>query len=287
MNNEQVMAMAHRQASKYSKTTLLTSVVGQKIVDVADFRAFLIQLFAISLMWVHFKNADSWLEGERSLVCSRLFFIPCTGNDVGNDTLNLTEFQLACRSFCNAHQREEPTEEQMINDFKLLDKNNSNNISFVEICNYCCKFVDPTREDALHMIDRSTNETSNKLTAVLNESFYHSNRDNDDEQLPLVSHPRIEFDQKNNQAMDALMDSMNKNQAIAEFVEIKMNTQQELGIRHGDSSTLMDSLSEKNSSNNTAANSDDVTAAAPPAVDAATEKGTISSPRLSPRPPNE
>ena len=63
MNNEQVMVMAHRQASKYSKTTLLTSVVGQKIVDVADFRAFLIQLFAISLMWVHFKNADSWLEG--------------------------------------------------------------------------------------------------------------------------------------------------------------------------------------------------------------------------------
>ena len=97
------------------------------------------------------------------------------------------------------------------------------------------------REDALSMIEKT--EAHDKLSAALNESFYY-NKSNGTEELPLVTHPHIEFDVKNNEAMDALVDTMSKNQAIAEFMEIKVNTQNELGIKN-DSTSLMTSLSEK------------------------------------------
>jgi hypothetical protein len=88
MSNKEVMIMAHNQASKYSD--LGGMMEGRKIVNVADFKAFLLQLFAISLLWTHFKNADSWAEGH----------------DMGNETLNLTEFRWACMFCCKKSDQE-------------------------------------------------------------------------------------------------------------------------------------------------------------------------------------
>lgn len=88
-----------------------------KVVDVDEFRAFLVHLFVLSILWVHFKCADEWVEGQ----------------DVGNETLNLEEFRLACRTFNTAQSQETLSNEQIEADFNMLDTNKNGNVDFVEV----------------------------------------------------------------------------------------------------------------------------------------------------------
>ena len=110
-----IIAIAHSQASKTVRKK--DSDDTQRIVNLFDFRDLLIHLFVISILWVHFKNADDWVESY----------------DHGNLTLSLEEFQLACKSFSAANANEQLSEAQFAEDFKLLDSNGSNSLDFFEV----------------------------------------------------------------------------------------------------------------------------------------------------------
>lgn len=90
----------------------------QKVIDVDGFRAFLVHLFALCTLWVHFKSADEWIEGD----------------DVGNESLNLDEFRLACRTL-NISQSNHTglSVAQIDSDFKMLDANNDGSVDFTEV----------------------------------------------------------------------------------------------------------------------------------------------------------
>jgi hypothetical protein len=109
--------MAHEHASKYINANSKLFLIKKKIVDLQQFRALLVQLFAISVLWVHFKKADEFIMG----------------NDAYNSLLNRIEFKLGVKSFCAAYGHEDLTEEQLDADFDTLDKDRSGNISFNEV----------------------------------------------------------------------------------------------------------------------------------------------------------
>lgn len=81
------------------------------------FKQFLIHLFVLSILWVHFKSADEWNEG----------------NDTGNERLNYDEFKLASRTFCSAQANEELSEDKIRSDFALLDVDKSGSVEFIEV----------------------------------------------------------------------------------------------------------------------------------------------------------
>lgn len=106
--------MAHYHSSKYVVDKFL---VKKKIVDIIEFRTLLVQLFVISILWIHFKKADS---------CSMC-------GDPFNDMLSFMEFKLAAKTFCAVYGHEELSEQQMRDDFQLLDVNKDGSISFAEV----------------------------------------------------------------------------------------------------------------------------------------------------------
>ncbi|RYH13919.1 hypothetical protein EON65_34535 [archaeon] len=116
LHHPDVVRIAHSQAGKYAKT--IDTLPAQKIVDSHDFKRLLVQLFAISMLWVHFKNADEWVDGH----------------DFGNMTLSRSEFQLACRTITGAYANEALSDEQVDADFTSLDKNGNGAIDFIEVC---------------------------------------------------------------------------------------------------------------------------------------------------------
>lgn len=81
------------------------------------FKQFLIHLFVLSVLWVHFKHADDWNEG----------------NDAGNEKLNYDEFKMACRTFMSAQANEEWSEEKIKADFETLDIDKSGSVEFIEV----------------------------------------------------------------------------------------------------------------------------------------------------------
>lgn len=98
----------------------MESMPEDHIVGLEAFKQFLVHLFVLSILWVHFKHADQWKEGQ----------------DCGNEKLNYNEFKLACRTFKSAQANEELTEEKIAADFKLLDLDNSGYLDFYEVGQY-------------------------------------------------------------------------------------------------------------------------------------------------------
>lgn len=115
ISNPIIIKIAHAQAVKHS--TNHSHIVNQKVVGLGDFRNLLIHLFAISILWVHFKNADDWVEGF----------------DFGNLSLSLEEFKLACRTVSASHANEPLTDEQIEKDFAVLDLNKNGSLAFLEV----------------------------------------------------------------------------------------------------------------------------------------------------------
>jgi hypothetical protein len=111
-----VLAIAHKNACKHGDSS--SSVCSSKVVDVTEFRTLLVHLFAVSILWSHFENADQWED---------------SGKDIGNRQLNFDAFKLACRTLASTNAKEELPDEQILSDFKMLDENQSQTIGFVEV----------------------------------------------------------------------------------------------------------------------------------------------------------
>lgn len=115
-----VLAVAHRNACKHHHSASNASV--SKMVDVTDFRALLVHLFAISILWSHFQNADEWEQ---------------SGGEIGNRQLNFEAFKLACRTLTSSNAKEELTDHQIKLDFEMLDGNQSRTVGFFEVPTNC------------------------------------------------------------------------------------------------------------------------------------------------------
>lgn len=122
-SNMNVLKIAHKNSSKISDSG--SSAFAAAVVDAEEFKMLLLHLFATSILWTHFDNADKWDE---------------SGN--GNQhQLDIDQFRLACTTLAATHAQERLTDEQIQEDFELLDTNGNGYIGFIEVCNYCCRFI--------------------------------------------------------------------------------------------------------------------------------------------------
>uniref|UniRef100_A0A7S0XCB9 EF-hand domain-containing protein n=1 Tax=Chromulina nebulosa TaxID=96789 RepID=A0A7S0XCB9_9STRA len=126
LSNTPILSIAHKMACKSLDKS--SSVMQRNIVDVQEFRFFLIQLFAISILWTHFSNAETWT----------------TGKDVGKNHLTKESFYVAYLTITSTHAGEKLSRKQIDDDFDLLDKNSNGTIGFLEVCNYCSQFISTT-----------------------------------------------------------------------------------------------------------------------------------------------
>lgn len=105
-------------------------------MDINDFRALLIELFAVSVLWTHFKKADDWQSANR--------------HDSYDGRLGIEECLLAVRTFCAAYGQEQLTDDQIRADFLALDMDGSGQLSLLEVrimstnlcaADHCFRFV--------------------------------------------------------------------------------------------------------------------------------------------------
>lgn len=207
----------------------------KKIVDVGEFRTFLVHLFVISILWVHFKRADEFQE------CGDAF----------NNQLSLLEFKLAIKTFCAAYGHEDLTDEQIQEDFQLLHQEGEcGGVTFVEICDFCCRFID--KKYAARIVDEAGNHTLTKeslyatnaqATLVdrvmeISNSFPVTNlvppievlkelrdRPRQDELEQIVVVNKSEYDDPTTAALDSVVGEMEKHLQIVQLAELKFTTE--------------------------------------------------------------
>lgn len=117
VTNMSIFKFAHTMAGKHRPAGSL-AMPDDRIIGLDAFKQFLVHLFVLSILWVHFKHADQWKEGQ----------------DAGNEKLNFNEFKMACRSFSSAQANEELSDAKIAADFKLLDIDQSGYLDFYEVC---------------------------------------------------------------------------------------------------------------------------------------------------------
>eukprot|EP00596_Hydrurales_sp_CCMP1899_P000528 CAMPEP_0119038058 /NCGR_PEP_ID=MMETSP1177-20130426/6740_1 /TAXON_ID=2985 /ORGANISM="Ochromonas sp, Strain CCMP1899" /LENGTH=529 /DNA_ID=CAMNT_0007000133 /DNA_START=135 /DNA_END=1721 /DNA_ORIENTATION=+ len=120
-----VLTIAHKYACKHGDDN--SSVSGSKMVNVTEFKTLLVHLFALSILWSHFQNAEKWED---------------SGSEHAGHRLNFEAFKLACRTFDSANAHEDLTDAQIKTDFELIDSNLSGSVGFIEVCNHCYTFRD-------------------------------------------------------------------------------------------------------------------------------------------------
>ena len=111
-----VLTIAHKYACKHGDTH--SSVSASKMVDITEFKTFFVHLFAITILWCHFQNAEEWEESGEGPVDHRLKF---------------QAFKLAWRTFDSANMHEELTDSLIKSDFDLIDVNFSGSVGFIEV----------------------------------------------------------------------------------------------------------------------------------------------------------
>lgn len=117
VSHPEIVAVAHLQSSRDRFNT--TTFRKERIVDINDFRALLIELFAVSVLWTHFKKADDWQSANR--------------HDSYDGRLGIEECLLAVRTFCAAYGQEQLTDDQIRADFLALDTDGSGQLSLLEV----------------------------------------------------------------------------------------------------------------------------------------------------------
>lgn len=236
VHNPQIYSLAHEHASKVVNTNDRLFLVKKKIVDLTQFRSLLVQLFAISILWAHFKKADEFLMG----------------GDAYNEKLNFLEFKVGVSSFCAAYGQEEIDDEQLQQDFQTLDVDKSGSISFKEVCTFCSKFIDPKHAEQYSSKQSEllpTASGSSKVDTLIrlsnNYSIGESNfptevmeelrtKNQEDELLTVtkssmkrksvVPMTKAEANEALNDAMDSVVAEVEKNQNIAQLIEFKIST---------------------------------------------------------------
>ena len=137
MASNKIIMAAHQQACR--RNGLQGS---EKLTDPAALREFLIHLFAISILWTHFRHADNWEEagdiGNEQLNFQE-YVCECGSTLIGllTSVIVFTRFSMACKSLAMAHANEELDLVTLKSDFDQLDTNGSNSISFLEVSVSC------------------------------------------------------------------------------------------------------------------------------------------------------
>ena len=112
-----VLKIAHKIAS--SKLDKSSTVHASKVVEIAEFRTLLIQMFVFVVLWSHFEIANKWEE---------------EADDVGtHHKLDFTQFRLAVKTLNSAHSKQELSDEQLSADFEMLTKGNKDTVGFIEV----------------------------------------------------------------------------------------------------------------------------------------------------------
>ncbi len=228
----------HFAARRHPNVTLFPN---QRIVTLSDFRDLLIHLFAVSILWVHFKNADDWEEGR----------------DKGNLELNFEEFKLACHTITAAYGKESLNDEQLQQDFVAIDKDGSKSLDFFEVCEHCCRLLQSQKQrfeydkfdefvfhkramsskTNLAIIEGVSNKTHSTPSASVKtqsefnelECLRHSIfRDLHADCSTKFKHLLDSSEAKTDNAIEFLHAQYHKNKGIAEFVEVKFNTELEI-----------------------------------------------------------
>ena len=112
-NSESILRIAFSIASKPDPNDPERMVLG-----LSSFQEFLIHLFVLSVLWIHFKHADNWSDGV----------------DLGTERLSYQKFKMACLTFSSAQAHEQLTEEKIKQDFDFLDADQNGTIEFTEVC---------------------------------------------------------------------------------------------------------------------------------------------------------
>ncbi|KAJ1410515.1 hypothetical protein B484DRAFT_455855 [Ochromonadaceae sp. CCMP2298] len=216
----EIIRFSHEHAATmFNKDSAITK---KKVVGLEDFRSLLIHMYAVSVLWVHFKNADDCV----------------TTDELGNLKLNMDEFNLAVKTLCASKAGEHVTEAQIEADFLALDLDQSESIGFVEVCAYCCRYIDPSFRE------RSIPTESSKVPAFIvamqveeDDAIGFSEKSTRGElsentlmELNSASSKKVEgrFKQvstRNHMGLSILEEAMKRDQVIADFVEVKVTTQ--------------------------------------------------------------
>lgn len=200
LDKPEIYKIAHIQTSQRFAERANDEVRTQ-IFGITEFRTFLIYIFIISILSVHFHSADSWEDG----------------GDAGNDTLSLDEFRLASRSFCNTRKQERLKDDVLQKDFEALDSNGDGVVSFVEICNYFCTNFE---KDILS----SNGSTKGGGGSVrLSSHFGETSGQHVKEQVGAAT--------KTSEALNAIHSELDKSRKIANLTEIKLSTELAIGKR--------------------------------------------------------
>lgn len=235
ISNQEVLKIAHVQASERLQQT--SPQTGQKVFGIDDFRIFLIQLFAISVLFVHFKNADN----------------APSSYDFGNMLLSREEFKMAVHTLTGSHEGEHVSDEQIQADFDRMDTDKSNSLSFLEVCSYCCTYlfteespVSPSSnipstdgaltaaqleeiqaQEDLQKAARLFGDVSNRSSAVSTKTLDLLESDADGERST-PKRRRSHFSsvkERNTQAVDSLQEELERNKSSAKMVEARQGAE--------------------------------------------------------------
>jgi hypothetical protein len=141
---------------------------------------------------VHFDHANNWGEGH----------------DIDSKMLDREQFAMAYKTLVASEAREQVTESQIDEDFALLDKSGRGLVGFMEVSQYCSKYLHTAPEG-------DSNEKASKLLGI--------NGNTDDTMKELLSGPRQYYDSadtesKTDRAVDALAAKLDNIKEIAKQV---------------------------------------------------------------------
>eukprot|EP01006_Ploeotia_vitrea_P031697 TRINITY_DN64000_c0_g1_i1.p1 TRINITY_DN64000_c0_g1~~TRINITY_DN64000_c0_g1_i1.p1 ORF type:complete len:269 (-),score=-2.84 TRINITY_DN64000_c0_g1_i1:269-1075(-) len=100
-----------------------------KVVPIQSFRALLIHLYTISILYRHFSGL-----ADKSHIQAR-------------KKINLEEYIMACETLCFAHEVPPIPIETLENDFNELDNHFTGQIGFIQICPAIFKYFDSAAEN--------------------------------------------------------------------------------------------------------------------------------------------
>lgn len=187
--SQPVLMIAHKLASGSQEAKENHATHG-KVISIAEFRNFLVNLFAISILWVHFDSANSWGEDH----------------DAATKQLDKSHFTRACQTLNASLANDQLTQEQIDADFEKLDVHGNGTIGFMEICKHCSQYLHNSgiKIEAEHIPKFFGKQTGPAIDVL---SDLHTG--------PKLYFEAADVTEKNNRAIDALASAIERNNQIA------------------------------------------------------------------------